>query len=262
MKSAEGKRFVYEKHQLIEVICQLRFPPILTIETEVPAQFQETVRGTFPRYSCLTEQLPAQGGAAPQTQKNHTFLSEDGKSKLSLTKHFIALSTMAYAGWDEFAALLDEPLGQFIRLYRPAYFERVGLRFVNGFSREKLELTACRWNDLLQPQYLSILDDDALDEAGVTKCACDLEWKLDARCAAKVHAGLGAIRRTMQTPNGVQTVQEPETRFIFDQDLYAAGNIKLPTVTETLGALHAHCDRIFSEAITDTLHNAMEPVEV
>lgn len=262
MKSANGKTFVYDKNQIIEVICQLRFPPILSIETDIPAQFQDTVREVFPRYNCIVENLPVQPGAPAQTQKNHTFVSEDGLTKLSLTKNFIALSTMRYGGWEEFAHKLDEPLGQFIRIYRPAYFERVGLRFVNGISRQKLELTHCRWNDLFQSQYLGVLDNDSIDENAVAKCVTEVEMKLDDKCSLKLHAGPGNIRRNIQTPNGIQTIQEPETRFLFDQDLFCGGNIKLPDVMDTLALLHEHADRTFSEAITDTLHDAMEPVEL
>lgn len=262
MRSASGKNFIYEKNQLIEVICQLRFPPILSIETDIPAQFQDTVRAAFPRYTCIAENLPVPSGSAPQTQKNHTFVSEDGASKLSLTKNFIALSTMRYTSWEDFARMLDEPLGQFIRIYRPAFFERVGLRYVNGISRQKLELQHCRWNDLFQPQYLGLLDDDGIEEASVSKCALDVELKKDDQCSLKLHAGPGSIRRTIKTPNGLQTIQEPETRFLFDQDLFCAGNIKLPAVMDTLAALHEHADRTFSDAITDTLHEAMEPVEL
>ena len=262
MKSSDGKPFVYEKNQLIEVICQLRFPTILSIDAKDPADFQDTVRETFPRYACQMEALPAAPGTEPQKIKNHNFVSEDGGYKLSLTKNFIALSTMRYTDWETFAGTLDEPLGQFIRLYKPAYFERVGLRYVNGISRGKLEISDCRWNDLFQPQYLSVLDSDAIDEASVTKCSVDVEMKLDAQANLKLHAGPGFIQRTVRTAGGVQTVQEPEVRFIFDQDLYAAGNIKLPAVMETLEALHTHADTVFSEAITDALHEAMEPVEI
>ena len=262
MKSSDGKLFVYEKCQLIEVICQLRFPTILNIDAKDPADFQDTVRAVFPRYSCQLEQPPAAPGTEPQKIKNHTFISEDGGYKLSLTKNFIALSTMRYTGWEDFARMLDEPLGQFIRLYQPAYFERVGLRYVNGISREKLDLTGRRWNDLFQPQYLSVLDDDNVDETSVTKCSVDIERMLDAQTHLKIHAGPGLIQRTVRTGNGMQTVQEKETRFIFDQDLFAAGNIKLPAVMDTLEALHEHADAVFSDAITDALHDAMCPVEI
>ena len=262
MKSSDGKPFVYEQSQLIEVICQLRFPTILQIDTKDPADFQDTVRAVFPRYSCQLEQAPAAPGEEAKKVRNHSFVSADGGFKLSLTKDFIALSTVRYAGWEAFAKMLDEPLGQFIRLYKPAFFERVGLRYMNGVSREKLGLTEHRWNDLIQPQYLSILDSDEVEESGVTKCSVDIERRLDAQTNLKLHAGPGIIQRTVRTPNGMQTVQEKELRFIFDQDLYAAGNIRLPAVTDTLEALHTHADAVFSDAITDLLHDAMRPVEI
>lgn len=262
MRSSEGKRFVYEKPQLIEVICQLRFPTILSIETNPPAEFQETVRGAFPRYVCQEEKPAAPAGGQAQVVHNHTFLSADGSCKLSLTKDFIALSTMRYRSWEDFARTLDEPLGHFISIYRPAYFERVGLRYVNGVSREKLGLTGRRWNDLFQPQYLGVLDDDGIDEASVSKCAVDVQMKLDGRAGVKLHAGPGVVKRTVVTPGGVQTVQEQEQRFFFDQDLFASGRTRIPEVMETLEALHGHADRLFSDAITDVLHDAMEAIEL
>lgn len=259
MKSADGKSFVYEKSQLVEVICQLRFPTILSIESEEPARFQDRVREDFPRYAKQVENLPPVNGQA-QTVNNYSFISEDGKYKISLTKNFFALSTMAYTSWEDFAGWLDEPLGQFISTYKPAYFERVGLRYVNGFSREKLELTGRRWNDLVQSQYLGPMDSDSVDESAFSKCSIDVEMTLEPGISAKMHAGPGYIKRTVRTPQGLQNVQEQEARFIFDQDIYAGGNIKLPAAAETLEKLHGHADTIFSEAITNVLHDAMEPV--
>lgn len=257
MRSSDGTRFVYEKSPLVEVICQLRYPPILSIDTKTPADFQDTVRETFPRYQRSVEK-----GKDGEEVRNHAFISEDGGCKLSLTRSFIALSTMRYSNWEDFALMLDEPLGQFIRLYRPAYFERVGLRYVNAVNRTRLELGDRRWNDLFQPQYLGVLDDDGVDESQVNQCSVDVQMRLDERAQLKLHAGPGRLSRTVKTPEGLRNIQDPEVHFIFDQDLYAGGNIKLPGVMETLSSLHRHADRLFSEAITDVLHTAMEPVEV
>ena len=86
MISSDNRRYAYGKSQLIEVICQLRFPTILSIDTREPADFQETVRAAFPRYQCQVEKLPGVNGAPARTVNNHTFISEDGGYKLSLTK--------------------------------------------------------------------------------------------------------------------------------------------------------------------------------
>ena len=41
-------RVRYENPQLVEVICQLRFPEILTINASEPAAFQERIRRDYP----------------------------------------------------------------------------------------------------------------------------------------------------------------------------------------------------------------------
>lgn len=258
MISSDGHRYAYNKAQLVEVICQLRYPTILSIETKEPADFQDMIRDVFPRYTCQIEQLPPVNGAA-QTVKNHNFLSEDNTYKISMTKDFIAFSTMRYTNWEDFAHRLDEPLGKFIQLYRPVCFDRVGLRYVNAISREALGLAERRWNDLFQPPYLSVLDEDEVDEQSVTKCSIDVERKLDAQTGLKLHAGPGLVQRNIRVGNKIQQVQEKDVRFIFDQDLFSTGKVKIPVVAETLEHLHEHADSTFSDAITTVLHDAMEP---
>ena len=58
MLFSEYARYQYVRSPLVEVICQLRFPAILTINTKEPAEFQEAVRHDFPRYAARKEQLP------------------------------------------------------------------------------------------------------------------------------------------------------------------------------------------------------------
>ena len=53
----EADRVVYAKPQLLEVICQLRFPTILSISAKEPAEFQELIRSDIPRYSRNIEKV-------------------------------------------------------------------------------------------------------------------------------------------------------------------------------------------------------------
>ena len=261
MKTSDNKPFVYEKQQLIETICQLRFPTILSIDAKAPADFQDTIRADFPRYACQMDPVKGPDGKQEQV-RNHSFITEDGAFKINLTKDFISLSTMRYPGWEGFAGKLDEPLGQFIQIYKPAYFSRIGLRFINAFSRENLGMTDRRWSELLQPQVLGVLSGGDIREEDVAKCAVDVERRLAERIGMKMHAGPGKIQRNMQTKEGIKTVQEKETRFILDLDVSSIGNTALGAAAETLEQLHAQADRLFSDAITDALHNALEPVMI
>ena len=56
MLFAEYARCQYARSPLVEVICQLRFPSILSIGAKEPAEFQEAVRREFPRYAARQEQ--------------------------------------------------------------------------------------------------------------------------------------------------------------------------------------------------------------
>lgn len=255
MKADDGRRFIYEKNQLVEVICQLRFPAILSIDSETPAAFQEKVRARYPRYAVMTEKK----SGAPDI-RNHAFISGDAKHKISLTREFIAFSTMGYADWTDFAGWLDEPLGHFISIYRPAFFERIGLRYVNGFSRMQLGLGACPWRELIEPQYLGVLSGEDVEEKNVPKCSTDVEMLLGGGCALRLHAGPGHIQRSVRAGDKIQQIQEPEPRFILDVDVSCGGSIPVREAAERLGALHEHADDIFSGAVTDKLHDAMSPV--
>lgn len=262
MLLSNAPRCRYDRPQLLEVICQLRFPTILSIGANEPAAFQDTIRDTFPKYTALTERpapkIVGAGTAAPQLEQakpitNYNFVSLDGRWKLNLTQSFIALSTTAYTGWEEFAARLDKPLAQFIALYQPAAFERIGLRYVNAFSRAALGLDGTPWRRLIAPEYCGVLGFEDVDEARVGKCASDIE--LDAGgCHLKLHAGPGVIRRGGK-PDG-------KPRFIFDADVSMSGELPVNLAVGGLNTLHNCAWSALRGAISDELHEAMGPHEL
>ena len=255
MLLSDRPRALYRNAPAHEVICQLRFPAILSINQVEPAEFQESIRETFPQYA-RRQDLPAvPKGQVPQPVTNYHFLSEDGRWKLNLTKDFIALSTLRYPGWEEFARHLDQPLASFIRLYKPAYFQRVGLRYVNILSRSRLGLEDFDWAELIAPAYTAPIRESGLAEENFLSCACDLTVKLDSSCQAKIHAGPGRIKA--QAP-GVP--QDPEVKYILDMDLSMGGNVPCTLSAGGLETLHGHATRIFEGALTDALRQAMDPV--
>ncbi len=258
MLLSDHPRAHYRNAPVHEVICQLRFPPILTINQTEPAAFQDAVRNVFPGY-LRKEDVPApkiSNGRLEQQPPvtNYYFLTESGKWKLNLTQNFIALSCLAYPGWEEFARMLDRPLATFIELYHPAFFLRVGLRYVNFFSKTRLGLEDLRWNDLFQSAYLGALDEDDIAEDDILSCGSDFLIKLDSSCHAKIHAGPGKIKNTQPG-----AAQDPETKFILDMDLFMATNTPCTLSAAALETLHGHGTRLFEGAVTERLREAMDP---
>lgn len=256
-------RTCYNNAPVHEVVCQLRFPPILSINSVEPADFQEAIRAEFPKYARRQESPPPQtgmpGGSNPATDPpppvtNYHFFSADGSWKLNLTKHFIALSTLRYPGWEAFALRLDKPLAAFIQIYQPACFQRIGLRYMNLFSRAKLGLEDTGWGELFAPAYTGPLREPDVREEDLLSWGCDLMLKLGSSCHAKIHAGPGRIRSS--APNAPQ---DPEIKFIFDLDLSMGGDIACTLAAGALETLHGYGGQIFEGAISDTLRKAMKP---
>ena len=254
-------RYQYAKSPLVEVICQLRFPTILSIGANEPAAFQDAVRREFPRYASRQEQLPPKlvrkgNSTALQAQKpitNYSFISEDGRWRLNLTQNFIALSTLAYQRWEDFAAQLDRPLAQFIQIYQPNFFQRIGLRYVNAVSRQRLGLTDVLWDDLIQDQYIGILGQPDVEESEIAKCTLDVETPLVGGYRMKLHAGPGLL-------GGGKTDKEP--KFILDEDFSTSGELSADSVPEKLEQMHRFAVCLFQGAITKQLHEAMGPTPV
>ena len=251
----------YGKNQLTDVICQLRFPEILSISAEPPAKFQEAIRQEYPRYQ-LRQDIPAPkitgvpGQFSLENQPktiNHQFSSADSTLRVNLTSRFISVSCANYTCWEDFADKLDKPLAAFIQLYRPAYFERIGLRYLNVFSRKALELEDIRFSELIAPCYLGPLAEEDVSEAGTARCTLDLEMAIRGGCRLKLHTGPGRIKK-----NGVD---DPEVKYVFDQDLFMPGQIPVNLSAGAMQTLHSQAYSIFRGAITDMLHNAMEPDE-
>ena len=252
-------RCLYRKNQLAEVICQLRFPEILSISSAPPVEFQEAIRQEYPQF-LRRQEIPAPritgtpGNFTLQNQPgtiNYQFTSADGVWRVNLTGKFISLTCTKYTCWEDFAGRLDKPLAAFIRIYQPAYFERIGLRYVNFISRKDLELESVPFSALIQPCYLGPLSEEDVTEATVTRCGVDAELAIRGGCRVKLHAGPGLVKRGGQP--------DKEIKFIFDQDLYMPGQLPVNLSAGALQTLHAQADSIFRGAVTDVLHTAMDP---
>ena len=258
MLFAPYERFHYVRSPLVEVICQLRFPTILSIGANEPAAFQEAIRKDFPKYMTRQEQLPPKvvkkgNATALEPQKpitNYHFISEDGRWKINLTQNFIALSTLSYQRWEDFAIRLDQALAQFIQIYQPAYFERIGLRYVNAVSRQRLGLEGQLWDDLIQSQYIGILGEPDVEESEIAKCSLEVDTPLVGGYRMKLRTGPGLV-------GGGKT--DKEVKFVLDADFSTAGKMTAEAVPEKLERMHRFAVCFFQGAITKELHEAMGP---
>lgn len=255
-------RCVYGRTQLVEVVCQLRFPAILKIDKQEPFELQDVIRSDYPNFSVNDDKLPPRmvnGRLTEQgTVKNYQFISMDGGWKVNLTRDFISLSSHRYTRWEDFAQRLDRILAEFIPLYKPACFNRIGLRFINAFNQKALGMDVTPWKELITPGFLGIMGDDDAREDAFVKNEQNVTANLPGGSRCNIKCGKGVLRKVNNQTRA--TVEEPV--YMLDLDVYMEGSTQLSHVAPALNVVHGNADSLFRAAITDTLHNAMEPQPV
>jgi uncharacterized protein (TIGR04255 family) len=255
-------RVVYKKNPLEQVICQLRFPPILKIDSELPSEFQDIIREKYPIYEERLEvQHEFSGGfnfnspielvnpmSKVTSSKNHVFTSEDGEWQINLTRTFVSISTSKYRTWEDFKERFRKPLEALISVYAPPFFVRVGLRYIDVFCKDRLGLSGSNWSELIQPHFLGILASEVKEYVGEYNSVCEI----------KLDDGISSIRVNTSLVKSV----ENEECFMLDSDAYTPIKIEAENVIHSLDYIHERSSRLVRFAITDKLHNGMEPVEI
>lgn len=258
MADNELKRVRYEKCPLVEVIFQLRFPTILSINSNQPVEFQELIREKYPFFE---EQVEEQGDILynPQIKatalrktgenKNYAFISENNMSKINLTPSFIAISTMAYTQWEEFNKHIEFVIPVFEKIYKPVFYTRVGLRYIDVITRSGLGLENKPWTELIKPHVLGMITTD--HESGVKSYLSETEYETKIEgVLSKTHFEL------------VHVNDQAELSLLIDCDYYNLGITKADTMKAVAGRLHNASSQFLQTAITKKLHEAMQPVEL
>lgn len=250
-------RVLYKKHPLERVICQLRFPPILRVDSEEPTAYQEAVRTEYPLYRDeqavnLVPNLPPELAqiiklspvGAKSTVKS--FVSADEGWTIALSREFIALSTRRYERWEEFRRRLLSAVEPFEQIYKPSFYTRVGLRYTDVIQRSRYDLGNATWAELLAPHV-----------------AGELGSEIGPKIKEASHVvliDLGQEFGSVRTRHGLTIPpQTSEQAYTIDMDFFTQQRIELDHAKQRLDYFNEQAVRLFRWYITDRLHTAMAP---
>jgi uncharacterized protein (TIGR04255 family) len=258
MPFPETTRVKYNKNPLDRVVCQLKFPPILKIDSDVPAAFQERLRSEFPNYVEKVEvkfDISTVKSATPEAlahlvqpigTKNHEFISQDALSQVNLTRGFISLSTNEYIRWEHFQEKLRMPLQALTDIYAPSHFSRTGLRYIDVIRRSKFGLQNMRWNELLKPHILGIAASEVAEQIR----------SLETKHEITLTDAQGSVRVVTRF---VEAKDDGERCFMIDSDFFTGTKVEVAGVFAQLNEFRLRATRLFQWCITEELHRAMEP---
>lgn len=242
------------KPPLKEVICQVRFPPILGIARGEPVDFQEAIRERFPE---LEEEQTVQvrvigspGGQAADADvgtRVFRFGTADGGSQVTLSVDAFALATSKYTVWEDFAQDLDLAFRAAMSAYRLPYAKRVGLRYVNQFDSEHLGFkTFKELTELFRPDLVTLMATDA--------------WDYPDELVSQILLSDGDGRLVLRVATRNPTGQPPI--IVLDFDYYEEGSsIPLDDLSQRCTKYHDVIYRAFRWAIKPEMLEKFSPIE-
>lgn len=253
MPFPKSERIIFAENPLEEVVCQVRFPPILTIESDVPSAFQESVRAKYPLYGKQSMMAMPYG---PQLMPPivpypavHRFSSNDNSWFVSLAADFVALTTKRYVQWEDFYERFEEILDIFRNRYDPTFYTRLGLRYKNVISRSRLALSDKRWSELLLPSIAGELCWEAFEES---------EYEAAFRQIVLKIGNTETESAKVVINHGLALAPDHELCYVIDSDFFTEERIETNAIREKLSYFNDESGRLFRWCITDRLRTALE----
>ena len=239
-----------ENAPLAEVVCQVRFPPILRISAEEPTAFQERIRNSFPLVDlehAFVLHVPGPGANdAPSAEPKasiYRFHTPDKQMTISLAADFYAVSTTAYTHWRDFARVLGMVHEAAVQVYRPAYATRIGLRYINRLT---LRNTGCE----------TIADLLGVLRAELTAPIRNPAWGEAVEMRCRLVLPDGPARLTLGT---VFETQGDEPAFVLDLDYFEEGQLDLAGLIERCTRYNGVIYRAFRWSIQDNKLEIFKP---
>lgn len=257
MAFPKSKRIIFANNPLQKVICQLQFPEILKIASELPSNFQDRIRPQYPYYeeekvhlpgeiSRIVEQLSNIGSLKIPEGPNHKFTSEDKKKHVNLTQSFIALTHNDYKSWENFREEMNLVAKALDEEYNPNFYTRIGLRYIDVIEREKIGLDGIAWSDLLNPTLIGLLGDTTLQTA-LARINSEAEFDIRTEGISKVRLRHGLISRNNQE------------QYLIDTDCYTEERSAFDAIPSILNSFNRTAGNLFRWTLSDKLRDALGP---
>lgn len=259
MNFEKKPRVIYKTNALFEVVCQARFPKILRITKEEPIDFQEKIRAEYPESKLSVPTVPRgfpnEIHRMLQSEKTFHFISEDGNWQVSLANDFLALACLGkYKEFKEFSERLGFALECLSDVYKPAYYNRIGLRYKNLINKTTLpninKAIAEYIPDHIAPELYGRLKNE------VSQFEKNTSFMDKTMTVNTIHTytNISGILGNYQIND--------ETSYIIDIDCFTEDKIHgKENVLIKCAEFNSEIRNIFRWSISDDLHDLMEPLK-
>ena len=197
-----------------EVICQVRFAPLLEIAQKLPTDFQRELRTHYPDFKIRQSVGLEAGQPLPRA---YEFISPNELSTASLGFNFLSLTTKEYSHWTNFIEEVEFLLQKFISSYGIILSSRIGLRYVNEITLDSIAANSV--DDLL-----GLLNSD------LSCLIVNDSWSLPRIAAYQLSIPDDENELTLR----FAFVQDPKDRLVIDLDYYSMFDPPIETAVEDI----------------------------
>ncbi|WP_319633538.1 TIGR04255 family protein [Pelagibius marinus] len=249
----------YHRNPLIEVVCQFRFPKLLRLEAELPADFQDKIKPKFPLLKentgfefamAVGEEFASAPPVAKTQVRSYNFFSSDKDWNVGISSTSFSLTCKNYKRWEEFKEHLDLIREAFVSIYGPPYIQRCGLRYINVIDPVDLGLEQSSFSELISADlvgdgYKAMLGSDSLRE---------LSGSYSMSLSSRGHffrVSYGLVKHP----------KEPRNGFKIDSDFWVEGELEPASndITESLDGFNRAAGSLFQHSIEEHLFEALGP---
>jgi len=180
---------------------------------------------------------------------NFLFRSEDRRTAVHLAAEALSLSTSSYSTWENFRLLLEPVMAALEHRYKPSFYQRVGLRFVNIIKRSEVGMSDTPWKDLLKEGVLGALANEQF-EFSARESTHQMYLRASDGGQLNFRYGLARVRETQ------------EIAYRLDFDFFREEKVEVANAKPTIDGLNAMVGRAFRWCIKPVLHDALGPKPV
>lgn len=160
LQFCEHPDVVFDDAPLVMVLCQVRFPPVLSLMTLAGVTgFQTAIRDIYPTLlpasRMATVEVSNEQIGASATAPVWKFADESKNWTVGLATDFVSLETPRYSDIGEFLSRFQRILKLLRHTVRPADALRIGFRKVNVFHADGHDTVA--FSEMITPELLGPL---------------------------------------------------------------------------------------------------------
>ena len=224
----EPQALQFGRNHLKTVVCELKFPTLLELETNQPVGIRKALKKEYPLYDVVRSfGFQALGGIMDEQVPKLS--SVDKRWSVTIRPAAISLETSSYKSFEELRERVDVVARKALPFLDTDFFTRVGLRYVNLFPVRPEQA-----RKIFNPVLIAPLESGVFGD--VDSCFQEIRGVLKT--------GNYSLR------HGYQASEEGPVRYLFDCDFYVEP-LEAGSLTITLDYFHLEADSLFQWALTE-----------